>query len=361
MAYTFKNFEQSDESKKADAKAAEYDTYADSDKVTGLFNKYYDYETNNNPGEWTGGTHGQAKIDVYNEWNNRKPFSYDLNGDALYQQYKDQYVNQGRLAMADTIGQASAMTGGYGNSYAQSVGQQAYQGSLQQLNDRIPELYQLALDKYNQEGQDLLNKYGMVSDLYNTEYGEYQDKVSNYNTNLERLYNIANNERAYERGAWEADRTYYNTVADNLYDREFAAHNTNETNAFNAYTQDRNDYYQGEQLKISEAETAASLGDFSKLKALGYDTTKAEAAYTSSNDSYQLTAAEWNDISARCDEYIMNEDATGLKNYLKGLYNRGYITKDEYADFYEKFVPKVSGGGGGGGAHGINALTVKRK
>src|SRR5574344_1214929 len=86
---------------------------------------------------------------------NREKFSYDLNGDMLYQQYKDQYTTQGKMAMMDTMGQAQAMTGGYGNSYAQSVGQQTYQGYLQGLNDKVPELYQLALQKYQQEGDDL--------------------------------------------------------------------------------------------------------------------------------------------------------------------------------------------------------------
>ena len=90
-----------------------------------------------------------------NDIENREKFSYDVNGDALYQQYKDQYTTQGKLAMMDTMGQAAAMTGGYGNSYAQSVGQQAYQGYLQQLTDKIPELYQLALNKYNSEGEEL--------------------------------------------------------------------------------------------------------------------------------------------------------------------------------------------------------------
>ena len=36
---------------------------------------------------------------------NREHFSYDLNGDALYQQYKDRYIQQGRQAMMDTMGQ----------------------------------------------------------------------------------------------------------------------------------------------------------------------------------------------------------------------------------------------------------------
>lgn len=107
---------------------------------------------------------------------NRQPFSYDFNEDAFYQQYKDKYMQQGKLAMQDAMGQAAAMTGGYGNSYAQSVGQQAYQGHLQQLNDMIPELYQLALNKYNHEGQRLQDQYSMLRDDYEREYGVHSDK-----------------------------------------------------------------------------------------------------------------------------------------------------------------------------------------
>ena len=75
---------------------------------------------------------------------NRKPFSYDVNADALYKQYKDQYVNLGKQAMVDTMGQAAALTGGYGNSYAATVGNQAYQSYLSQLNNVVPELYDKA-------------------------------------------------------------------------------------------------------------------------------------------------------------------------------------------------------------------------
>ena len=83
---------------------------------------------------------------------NRKDFSYDMNSDVLYNQYKDQYQALGQTAMADTMAQASALTGGYGNSYASTVGNQAYQSYLSQLNDKVPELYQLALDNYNRQG-----------------------------------------------------------------------------------------------------------------------------------------------------------------------------------------------------------------
>ena len=49
---------------------------------------------------------------------NREDFQYDVNADALYQQYKDRYVELGKDAMEDTMGQAAALTGGYGSSYA---------------------------------------------------------------------------------------------------------------------------------------------------------------------------------------------------------------------------------------------------
>ena len=119
---------------------------------------------------------------------NGEKFSYDLNGDALYQQYKNQYMTQGQQAMMDTMGQAAALTGGYGNSYAQSVGQQTYQGYLQQLNDKVPELYQLALDQYNRGREELYNQYALLSDREQTDYDRYRDTVSDYYTDYGNYY-----------------------------------------------------------------------------------------------------------------------------------------------------------------------------
>lgn len=104
---------------------------------------------------------------------NRQPFQYDVNADALYQMYKDQYVRQGRMAMQDTMGQAATMTGGYGNSYAQNAGQQAYEGYLQQLTGKIPELYQTAYDQYAQEGQDLYNQYNLLGNRDAADYDRF--------------------------------------------------------------------------------------------------------------------------------------------------------------------------------------------
>ena len=169
----------------------------------------------NKPGQYTSPWQTQLN-DAINKIMNREKFSYDMNADALYQQYKDQYVTQGQMAMMDTMGQAAAMTGGYGNSYAQSVGQQAYHGYLQQLNDKIPELYQLALNKYQMEGDDLYNQYSMLSAQDQQDYGKYRDTVSDWQVEMDRLQNQYNTERDYDYGKWADNRDFdYSQFIDN--------------------------------------------------------------------------------------------------------------------------------------------------
>lgn len=95
----------------------------------------------------------------------RKPFEFDVNADMLYQQYRKQAAESGRMAMEDTMARAAAMTGGYASSYAQAAGQQAYQKELDAADQMIPELYQLALSRYDAEGQDLLNKASAAASM----------------------------------------------------------------------------------------------------------------------------------------------------------------------------------------------------
>ena len=180
----------------------------------------------NKPGEWQGGTWTENLNDTINQILNREKFSYDLNGDMLYQQYKDQYTTQGKLAMMDTMGQAAALTGGYGSSYGQSVGQQAYQGYLQQLNDVVPELYGMALDQYNQEGQDLYNQAGLMAQMDEQEYGRYQDKLSRYYTDLNYLTENARymSETEYQKALDDFNikySSYRDTVGDQQWKTQY--------------------------------------------------------------------------------------------------------------------------------------------
>ena len=164
--------------------------------------------------------------DIIKQILNRDEFSYDLNGDALYQQYKDQYTTQGKLAMMDTMGQAAAMTGGYGNSYAQTAGQQAYQAYLQQLNDVVPELYGMALDQYNQEGQDLYDQVSLMASMEDQEYGRYRDQLSDYYTELNRLTEDARymSETEYQKALDDFNikyGAYRDDVADQQWQTQF--------------------------------------------------------------------------------------------------------------------------------------------
>lgn len=150
----------------------------------------------------------QSRYDnLIKQYENRPDFSYDFNGDALYQQYKDKYIQQGKMAMADTMGQASAMTGGYGNSYAATVGNQAYQAQLQNLNDIIPELYQMAYNRYQDEGQDMLNTIGILGGERDFAYGTWSDGYNRLVNDRDYYNSNYNNERTYDRGVYDTDRT----------------------------------------------------------------------------------------------------------------------------------------------------------
>lgn len=106
---------------------------------------------------------------------NREKFSYDPNSDTLFQNALASAMASGRTAMQDTIGQASALTGGYGSSYATSAGNQAYNDYIEGAYDNLPAYYQMALDAYQMEGNDLYNKLGMYTDADNTEYSRNLD------------------------------------------------------------------------------------------------------------------------------------------------------------------------------------------
>lgn len=177
--------------------------------------------------------------DIMDKIMNREKFSYNFNEDALYQQYKDKFTKQGKLAMGDAIGQASAMTGGYGNSYAQSVGQQAYQAELDNLNDIVPELYQMAYDKYNQEGQDLLNQYALVGDQEDRDYGRYRDSVADWLT-----------ERDYLTGRYDSERDF-----------DYSKYNNERDFAYGKYADDKSYAYQGYRDKIEDAQRQAEFDE----------------------------------------------------------------------------------------------------
>ena len=152
---------------------------------------------------------------LYDQIRNRKKFSYDMGTDPLYLQYREQYQRLGRLAMQDTMGQAAALTGGYGSTYGEQVGQQAYNAYLQNLNDIVPQLQQQAYQRYQDEGMDLYNQYSLVKGREDTDYGRYRDTVSDYYSDLSDARSAYNSERSLDQSQWATMLDYWAQKANN--------------------------------------------------------------------------------------------------------------------------------------------------
>ena len=338
MAYKYKEFTQSDYlnslgAKRDDALAAveNYGDFKASDALN-LSQQQKDAAENavKNYGDFA--YKDQALLDTTkNQIFNRDKFSYDLNGDALYQQYKDKYINQGRLAMQDTIGQASAMTGGYGNSYAATAGNQAYQASLQNLNDIVPQLYQMAYEQYVQEGQDLNNKYSLLSNDRSYEYGVWGDKYNQLVADRDYMANDYLTKYNQEYGQYtdkygrlvDLSNAYENRYS-NQYNQEYGQHSDAETYAYkiarDAVADDQ--WQKSYDLQKSSADQSATIA------ALKAQIEQLEAGDDEGND-YDVdysdwSATDWNEYFAKI---RFSEGKSAAEKELDRLTREGVIPK----------------------------------
>ena len=149
---------------------------------------------------------------LYDQIAGRKAFEYDPEEDEDYQRYAKLYAARGAAAMEDTLGKAAALTGGYGSSYAQTAGQQAYNGYLQELAALVPELRQAALAEYSQEGQALETQYDLLTQQEKNEYQRWQDGRKEW----EKLLAAAQDE--YE-SAGDRDQRMYQALLNHFEDK----------------------------------------------------------------------------------------------------------------------------------------------
>lgn len=161
-----------------------------------------------------------------------------------YAALRDQYAANGEMGMNDLLGQVSSRTGGLASSYAASVANQEY-------SDWMSKLEQAAREMYQQDRSDKLNSLGVLSDAYDREYGEYGDKLNQWNTDRNFAYQQAQDALANQ---WKQKEWDYNMSQDE----------------WNKAAQ--------------QAEMMASYGDFSGYKALGYTDSQIE----SMRQAYQI-------------------------------------------------------------------------
>ena len=265
----------------------------------------------------------QSKLnDVLKQYLNRKDFSYDFNSDALYQQYRDKYIKQGKLAMADTIGQAAAMTGGYGNSYAVSAGNQAYQASLENLNDIVPELYAMALERYNQQGQDIANKYSMLSDDRNAAYSQWQDGYNRLVSDRDYYANRYDSERQWDYGLYSDQRDFaYNQYSSDR-SLDYDKYSSDRNLAYDEYSDDKTMSYQQYRDDIADAQwekehqlkastTTTTKKEDEKEEPASITPTKSEA--TSAFIGKHMSLSEWVKHGGATSAYYM-KIRQGIKN-----------------------------------------------
>lgn len=250
--------------------------------------------------------------DMLDKIMNREKFSYDVDNDPLFQQALASAMKSGKQAMQDTIGQASALTGGYGSTYATSAGNQAFTAFIEDAYDNLPQYYQMARDAYDRDGEEMYRQFGMVSELDDKEF----------NRNL----------AAY-------DATYQHRNA--LYNEEYTRYRDDKSDAFamagiemQKYAQESNDLYN---LYTMASDTYESMY---------------EKDYRSWADKVNNA---WKQVE------VQNTDAWANKNFDEGVRqyeeskafqkeqfeHQKYVDSQNIAQGWASINERGSGGGGG--------------
>lgn len=320
--------------------------YKPSDTVQNAYSQLQD-TLNNKPEDYQS-QYSETMKNLLNNILNQKDFSYDFNADAMYQNYKNQYMQQGKQAMQDTQAAASALTGGYGSSYATSAASQAYQQYLTALNDKLPELYNMALQKYQLDTDKMYNQFSAVGQQEDREYGQYRDTVSDWQSDRNFGLNQYDTMYSQDYGAYRDqvsdyynDRDFYANRQDSLWnqeqsEKEFAYqqyadqrdynYNVSRDNVSDSQWQQTFDY-NANRDKVSDSQWQQTFDynaqrdkisdeQWEKEYALSkYNATKSSAS-SSYSDGKKLTSTIQNQI-----DYLEGEE---LDSYLGQLVEAGY-------------------------------------
>lgn len=286
---------------------------------------------------------------------NRDAFEYDVDSDMLFQQYLASSMASGKTAMQDTLGQAAALTGGYGSTYATSAGNQAYNAYIQDAYNNLPEYYQMAMEAYQMEGEEMYNQLAMLGDadsreyerlfnaysvnndhaqdIYNKAYGEWQDSVSN-------AFNSAGLQLQEHGQLYDQAYNTYMALQDNaqnLYNNEYTKWADEVSAAYKYAGMLNSDYWNNAELTQRKDEFNAEM-DYKK-DALEWDQKQFDAsmqAKTDNSGEVIVTPSGEVDvdnipstISKKASSFDNNGD---LEAYLDNQVNSGALTEAE-ADY----------------------------
>ncbi len=258
----------------------------------------------------------------------RGEFSYDPASDPVYNYYRERYINDGKKAMRDTAGEAAALTGGYGNSYAVSAGEAAYDAYLTKLSNVIPTLMEAAYKRYSDKLSADRNDLETLLGLEKTDYSRYRDSISDYNDLGDYLYKKYTDLSDYDYDAFLSELKQWNEERD--YERKVYE---DERDA--AYERERDavaDRQWESEMALSREKLAASIAAAEKKAAEA----KKSSTKSSSNKefSYYNCGAEARAILDKLMSRTVYDDSGHLKtsmiDYLKKVKSEGTITTEEY-------------------------------
>ena len=319
---------------------------ANEDNIQAIFDRLNGSYKGNAP-TWTPKYESEIE-DILDEIGNRDPFEYELTEDPMYQQYRDQYIREGKRAMEDTAAQTAAMTGGYGSTYGATAAQQSYDRYLEGLNDVVPQLEQTAYGRYRDELGDLFDEMTALQQEENRLFGQY----------------------ATERGFSQADRDFaYNAMVaamgQNNYENEFDRGIFESDRDFD-FNEGTTKWQMTKEERQNAIDNALAIGDIEALKELGYDTRyleflqqveraqgnaairQAQQAYTagksSSSSSKKSSSSKSSGSSSGTKYYKTGDGDNGNEKKIvnqhteDSVYVAGYgeITNDVLEDYLEK-------------------------
>ena len=256
---------------------------------------------------------------LLNEILNRDDFSYDAANDPLYQQYVNMYRREGDRAMKETMAEAAAGAGGM-NTYAITAAQQANNYYNSQLNDKIPELYQLAYEMYLKDKESKVQDLGLLQGMDATQYNRYRDTMTDWKDDRNFAYGVYQDD--VEQGNWE--RTF-----------------------------DNNNYWANKEFDYN---------DFWANKNFNYNDEWKNKEYTDNRADvdYERNQAEEEEAQATIDWLIKNGVTTIDPKIIEKAGLDEATVKQMITYYQQQNTPKVitsGGGSGGSGGSGGNGYT----
>jgi hypothetical protein len=222
-------------------------------------------------------------------------FTYDVESDPNYAAYRKQYLREGERAVQDTLGQAAAATGGLPSTYATNSATQAGDYYATKLTDKVPELYQQAYNQWYQTYSMNLDKLSTLQTQDSAEYARYAD-----------------------------EQTASTTAQQNALSDAYSAAEIGDYSKLEALGIDTTTYKKNAALKSAYA--AADAGDFSQLEALGIDTTNLRAAYQKS-----LSSGSGSGSSGSGEKFSWNGKTVSYEAYVAfQMLNSGNYTAEDY-------------------------------